>query len=253
MTKRFCFAYFDANPTDQQIATVAKFDAAIVNVFADGRHRSWLSILRDRNPDILLLAYVQIATEDFTGAVRGEHMRTLHPGAWLSFAYKGRRLADYTSQHWQEGILDASIDVLGALPGSLGNNLNGLFLDNCAVWPDHAGDPKHGARTYDALAGVVSRMLGDVKIANSSEQWPGTNGSLLELTAGEATVADAWRWNVHCQPRPLHRQPEMNMVSIYTADPALAQARWENMAGLTNAWYCAQPDPQHPIWWEFWT
>lgn len=154
----FCIAYLDPkNPEHNalgQAETVGRYDLAIVNLLEPTRDCGpWLDVARRINPDLKVIAYVQVATQDFTPSVSGMTTRQAHSLAWLpGETYNGRLYSGYQSHAWQDAFHAACDATLRAYP------VDGLFFDNCAVWSRHVRRPDDGPAMSEALQCVITEQ-----------------------------------------------------------------------------------------------
>lgn len=241
--KLFCIAYLDAllpaHNALVQALTIAKYDLAIVPLMT--RKESvlpWLNVVRATNPLLKLLAYVQVATEDKTHSVSGDVQLQAHPNAWLpGLLYNSRRYADYRSSAWQDSFLSACDATLNTYP------VEGLFLDNCAVWGGHVRFQNDGPLQAEALQSVITELRdrhpGIVLIGNTSDKWTHLNGELNENR--QAT------YSIELQSSYRHTTPEMKLAHIYSDDPVAITVAYEQAKSF-GAWFGASPSAQNVKW-----
>jgi hypothetical protein len=242
----FCIAYLDprnqAHDAMGQAVTVARYDLAIVNLL-DPLTRNcgpWLDRARAINPALKVIAYVQMATQDFTPNVSGMTTRQAHPLAWLpGETYNGRLYSDYQAHAWQDAFHAGCEATLRAYP------VDGLFFDNCAVWAGHVRHPDDGPAQSAALQAAITeqrrRHPSAILIGNTSERWMHLNGALNEGRPGA--------YPTELQSSRRHTAPEMKLAHVYTDDAALIATTYAQ-AKQYGAWFGAGPSPQVVKWYD---
>lgn len=149
-----------------------------------------LNDVRARNPNIMLMAYLQVAHATDTAISPGignDLINTLGDTAWLldgngdpyfiTWDSVDYNLYDYRNANWRTAFLAAADAILAQYPW------DGLFLDNCtALWSAHQ------AVNHGALDTALNRMLTELRrrhpqvfmIGNCIERWPALNGKMVE-------------------------------------------------------------------------
>jgi hypothetical protein len=195
---------------------------------------AFLTKVKELNPSIKLLIYVQFATQDFQKTVGALELQKANPLAWLPAPtyIHNRAFANYRSFAWQDAIQSAVASIFAVCP-----LVDGIFLDNVAVWAGHVRGPEQGpamARGLQtALTELRTRWPTKLFIGNSSSQWTDLNGEFNENRPGD--------WSQLAQDRR-HTQPEMRMAHMVTsnlAEVATLYAKAQQM-GL---WFGATHDP----------
>lgn len=243
MRRLFCCAY-KAGFNVTHAPLVARFDAVIADLYAEQFNNfAFIERVRELNPAIKILIYVQAATEDHQATVPARALQKAHALAWLPdlIYVNNRRYADYRSHAWQDAIQAAVDATLNANPV-----VDGVFLDNVSVWEGHVRSPGDGPLMTHGMQTAISEMRrrhpDKILIGNSASQWTDLNGEFNENRSAD--------WAQLRQDRR-HAQPEMRMAHMVTSAPAQVTTLYRKAQEL-GLWFGATHDPslQTVVWWD---
>lgn len=250
----FCTAYIDPTLTSQkgQETLVAKYPMALVPQDARAQFIFWRNKVRNINPDIKLLAYQMVIEEttvpgpghDNVRKVSNQNVWCTYPGGFIptvTWDQRIYRIYDPRSKIWQKAFLDACEATLKSYP------FDGLFLDNCTIYPRATLIPSVRSEMMAALNETLTelrrRLPNTLIIGNSSYHFKPLNGSLNENRPKDLAAEAAQRdlhtpvWNLH---QMIYEGGMPEMDALQTAFEWSIQNRCFFGASI--------PDYQHAIW-----
>lgn len=251
--KLFCTAYITPTLPTQggQERIVARYPLALVPQDHRDAFRGWRDKVRSINPDIILLAY-QAALDETAQPGPGNEVVRGAGNIWLEdppgtyrYVYVGtqrRRIADPRKPAWRSAFLTACHSIMASYP------YDGIFFDNCTVYPSAHPSPLVRQQMLDALQSTIleirSAFPKAILVGNSSYDWKGLNGECNEGRPGNAAKELA--------PKIGQTPPWCNML-ISTLKHNLEVDRVEKemqLAHSMDAFYCAAVDYQHVLWFD---
>ena len=249
----FCLAYItpDAPGQSGQEAIVAKYPVAVVPQDERRSFRKWRDRVRAINPNIVLLGYQMVHEETSDPGPGHDELRKAthswcrHPDGFEPFTSWGNthhRLLDPRTREFEEYFLRACRAVLGSY------DFDGLFLDNCTVFPIAHPDDTVRSQMRQALQVVLLKLRaefpGALIVGNSSENWVGLNGEMNE--GRPAQLQSELRYFGG------HTSPSMDMYqTILTRTDDTETVRREMRETLSlGALYGANVESTHVLWFE---
>jgi hypothetical protein len=211
----------------------------------------WRDKVKSINPDIRLLGYQMVCEETTVPGPGHDKYRTLN-APYITYpngrvpavgpSHKRRRLFDLRKAEWRDAFLEGCLATMRSYP------FDGLFLDNCTVFPKHHPVSSVRDEMRDALQHALSQLRStlpkSILIGNARENWTGLNGEMNE--GRRRDVADevaSYRG---------HAAPEMDLVTTILKSPEdTATVRREMTAALRRgALYGAAVNYQHVLWFD---
>lgn len=247
----YCLAYItpDAPGQGGQESLVARYPLAIVAQDDREAWRKWRDKIRSINPAIAFLAYQMVHEETFVPGPGHDQLRRA-ANSWCrylngfqpftSWANQRHRLYDPRNPEFQECFLSACRAVLRSYP------YDGLFLDNCTVFPIADPAPSVRSEMRESLQAVLLKLRMEFPdaliIGNSSFKWKGLNG---EMTENRPT--DMRR---ELQPFDGHVSPNMDMYQTYLREAGDVETVRRDMREVLQlgAFYGACVDAEHILW-----
>ncbi len=251
----FCTAYITPNAPGQggQEAIVARYPLTLVPQDDGLLFRRWRDRVKALNPEITMLAYQQVNAETMVPGPGHKIMRGIkdawsrYPGGMIADARvpplnEPRRLFDFRSGVWRSGFLNACRATLESYP------YDGLFLDNCTVYPITHPFPWIKEEMRIALQTTLLELRKEfpdaIIIGNSSYSWTGLNGEM-----NEGRIKDVPN---EFSPFQGHVLPRLELYqSTLQKEIDMSLVRNEmKIAHSYGAFYGAAVDYQHVLWFD---
>lgn len=249
----FCTAYVNPLKPDQagQEPIVARYPLALVPQDMRRAFVTWRDRVRSINPAIVLLGYQNVFTETSVPGPGHDVMRRriskwcVYPDGYVPVVpgtSERRRLADPRAPEFAPALIEACRATLASYP------YQGLFLDNCTVYPIAHPDPAVRAAMLDALAQCVVQVraaLPDaILIGNCRYDFAGLNGEMNEGRLLEAAQ--------EFKPFAGHAQPQIDLMQLLIKQPTnrLAVSAGLKFASAAGVAFAAAVDYQHVLWFD---
>lgn len=249
-----CIAYITPTVPDQagQEALIARYPMTVVSQSIDKASIRWRNNIKSLNPDIIMLGYHDVI--DQTTVPGPGHARmskvtdawSVRPDGVRSAtgpANKRRYIFDPRRPSFQSALIEACQIVMASYP------YDGLLLDQCTIYraahPDQSVRDEMLQALRETILKLRAAMPNTILIGNSSYNFKGLNGEMLENRPKEATKLLA--------PFPGHTQPEIKLFQLEAKKNAPADVVKQNMdlAHSLGASFGCAPDYQHIVWYDF--
>ncbi len=249
----YCVAYITPNAPGQegQEAMVARYPLAIVPQDDRRIFKAWRDSVTQLNSAIVLLGYQAVHEESFVPGPGHDLLRKA-TNSWcrlpngsdavITEGRVRRRLYDPRTSEFADRFTDACRAVLSSYP------FDGIFLDNCTIFPKASADPD----TREKMREGLQRVLLDVRrelpkailIGNCRENWAGLNGEMNEGRPEEILTELASFAG--------HSQPSMDMYLAKLANPTDQDTVRRNLNQVLalGSYYGASVDYTHVVWFE---
>lgn len=185
----FCTAYINPTVPKQkgQESIVARYPIALVPQDVGIEFKQWRDRVKGLNPSILLLGYHNVNKTSVIPGPGHDKQRELE-NSWCTYpngfiptvlsSGANVRLFDMRKKEFQDNFLEACRAVLNSYP------YDGLFLDNCTVFPICHPDEGVRAEMRQALQNTLTILRKEfstqILVGNSSYHWSGLNGEMNE-------------------------------------------------------------------------
>ena len=249
----FCLAYItpDAPTQSGQEAMVARYPLAVVPQDDHEVYRSWRDRVRALNPRITFLCYQMVHEETTVPGPGHDELRKI-THSWCQYPIGFQPYTEYGGQHhrlydprtaeFEHYFLRACAAVLKSYP------YEGLFLDNCTVFP--IASPIEAVRTEmrAALQAILIKLRAEfpdvLLVGNSSYKWNALNGEMNEARPAQLDEEFA--------PFPGHACPHMNMYQAVLRDAKDLGTLRKDMARVLalGAYYGANVESTHVLWFD---
>jgi hypothetical protein len=249
----FCLAYItpDAPGQDGQEPVVARYPVAVVPQDERNTFREWRDKVRIINPDIVFLAYQMVHEETSNPGPGHDELRKAtnswcsYPNGFQPFTAWGNqrhRLYDPRTAEFAECFLRACRAVLRSYP------YDGLFLDNCTIFPIAHPMPSIRAEMREALQAVLLKLRRQFPealiVGNSSYKWKGLNGEMNENRPADLQT--------ELQHFDGHASPSMDMYQTVLSSAGDVETVRRDMSKILKlgAFYGASVDYEHVLWFD---
>lgn len=250
----FCTAYVNPTNPDQagQEPIVARYPLALVPQDMRRPFVTWRNNIKSINPSIVLLGYQNVFTETSVPGPGHDVMRRritkwcVYPNGHVPLVPRTterRRLADPRAPEFAPALVEACKATLASYP------YQGLFLDNCTVYPIAHPDPAVREAMLDALAQAVLHVRAAIPdkilIGNCRYDFAGLNGEMNEGRLLEAPQ--------EFRPFAGHAKPQIDLLQVLVKRPtnSLAVAAGLKYASAAGVSFGAAVDYQHVLWFDF--
>jgi hypothetical protein len=249
----FCLAYItpDAPGQGGQEPIVARYPLAVVPQDDRAPFRKWRDDVRALNPSIVFLAYQMVHEETTVPGPGHDELRKArnswcsYPSGFQPFTSWGEqrhRLYDPRTAEFAECFLRGCRAVLRAFP------YDGLFLDNCTIFPTAHPLPSVRAEMREALQRVMLRLREQhpeaLIVGNSSENWKGLNG---EMNEGRPAQLES-----ELRHFDGHALPNMDMYQTILRSAGDVETVRQDMHRVLKlgAYYGANVESTHVLWFD---
>lgn len=250
----YCVAYITPKIPDQagQEKTIARYPMTLVPQAVDRQSIKWRDTIKSINPDIIMLGYHDVIDQTTVPGPGHVHMSKI-TDAWATRpdgvrsatgpASKRRYIYDPRKPSFQNALVEACQIVMDSYP------YDGLLLDQCTIYraahPDASVREEMLAALREAILKVRQALPNAILIGNSSYDFPGLNGEMLENRPSTARQ--------EIKPFPQHTKPEINLFQLAIDNPNQIDKVKTNMAlahELGASFGCGV-NYQHVLWYDF--
>ncbi|TXH36596.1 MAG: hypothetical protein E6Q98_10870 [Rhodospirillaceae bacterium] len=250
----YCVAYITPKIPAQagQEKTIARYPLTLVSQATDKLSNKWRDTIKSINPDIIMLGYHDVIDQTTVPGPGHAHMSKLkdawcvRPDGVLSAtgpASKRRYIFDPRKPSFQSALVEACQIVMESYP------YDGLLLDQCTIYraahPDAEVREEMLAALRESILKVRQALPNTILIGNSSYDFPGLNGEMLENRPSKARE--------EIKPFPEHTKPEINLFQLEIKNTNEIDKVKSNMAlahELGASFGCAV-NYQQVLWYDF--